>query len=136
MRGVGAGASGRGLVAAGALLALAGVAAGAFGAHVLRGRLPAEAMVVYDTAVQYHLYHALATVVAGLAQRAWPAAGWPRLAGGAFVVGVGLFSGSLYLLALGAPRGIGAVTPLGGLAFMAGWLLAAGGAWRVASASS
>lgn len=135
MRSTGVGASGAGVVLAGALLALAGVAAGAFGAHALRGRLPADSLVVYHTAVHYHLYHALAMVVAGLAQRAWPAARWPLVAGSAFGAGVVLFSGSLYLLALGGMGGIGVLTPLGGLAFMAGWLVMAGGAWRARSAS-
>ncbi len=110
-------------VVAGILAAL-GVGAGAFGAHALRGRLDAGALATFETAVRYHLIHAVAAVLA--ADRAERSPG--PLAGRAaslFAAGILLFSGSLYALALGGPRLLGAITPLGGLAFISGWLLLA-----------
>lgn len=99
-----------------------GVALGAFGAHALKNRLAPAMLEVWQTAVLYQLVHALAALVAGLLL--WQGAGNPaRWAGGLFLLGILLFSGSLYLLALDAPRWLGPVTPVGGLAFLAGWLL-------------
>lgn len=111
-------------IAAGVLAGL-GVVAGAFGAHALRGRLEPASLVTFETAARYQLIHALAAAFA--ADRAGrsesPAA---ARASGVFLAGVLLFSGSLYVLAMGGPRLAGAITPVGGLAFMAGWgLLAA-----------
>jgi uncharacterized membrane protein YgdD (TMEM256/DUF423 family) len=107
--------------ALGALSAFVSVAAGAFGAHALRAQLTPEYLAVFETAARYQMYHAL-----GLLAVAWAAARWPgqlRLwAGWLFVVGTVLFSGSLYLLALTGIRWLGAITPLGGAAFLAGWL--------------
>ncbi|MBL6750014.1 MAG: DUF423 domain-containing protein [Nevskia sp.] len=108
------------------LLALGGasgflaVAFGAFGAHVLRARLGADALAIYRTAVEYHFYHALALLGVGLWALLRPA---PALsvAGSCFAAGTLLFSGSLYALALSGERWLGAVTPLGGLLFLAGW---------------
>lgn len=115
--------------AAGALLAFAGVAAGAFGAHALRSRLPAESLAVFETGVRYHLVHALALLAV-----AWICTQWPgraaRASGVLFILGIVLFSGSLYLLVLTGQRGLGAVTPIGGLCLLAGWLALAGSAWR------
>lgn len=104
----------------GAVFALIGVAAGAFGAHGLQGRVPAERLVTFETAVRYQMYHAFALMMIALAAARWPgpllqAAGW------LFVTGILIFAGTLYGLTLGAPRWFGAVTPLGGLAFLAGW---------------
>ena len=91
---------------------------GAFGAHALRGVLDARGAELWHTAVNYHAWHALAlAVVAGLGRGRSG-----RVAMAAFVVGIVLFSGSLYALALGAPRWVGIITPFGGLAFVAGWL--------------
>jgi uncharacterized membrane protein YgdD (TMEM256/DUF423 family) len=91
---------------------------GAFGAHALRGVLDARGSELWHTAVNYHAWHALAlAVAAGLG-----CGRSGRVAMAAFVVGIVLFSGSLYALALGAPRWIGIITPFGGLAFVAGWL--------------
>ena len=105
----------------GALSALISVAAGAFGAHGLRDSLPGDFLSVFETAARYQMYHAL-----GLLAVAWAAehraAALPRLAGWCFVAGTVLFSGSLYALALTGIRSLGAVTPLGGVAFMIGWL--------------
>ena len=108
---------GSGLVLA-ALLGFAGVALGAFGAHGLKEHLSVERMATWNTAVLYHLVHALAL----LATAALPVAGGVvRVARWAFALGVLLFSGSLYLLALTDVRGFGAVTPFGGAAFLVGW---------------
>jgi len=108
----------RGLLLAAALLGAAGVALGAFGAHGLRARLDARGLEVWETAVRYHLVHAVALLALALS----PYAAQLRTAGWLFAAGIALFSGSLYALALGGPRLLGPVTPLGGLALVAGWL--------------
>jgi uncharacterized membrane protein YgdD (TMEM256/DUF423 family) len=105
---------------AGAVAGLIAVAFGAFGAHGLRGRLTPDMLAVFETGVRYHMYHALALLLtAALAPRldgrAIVAAGW------CFVAGIVLFSGSLYLLAVTGIRALGVVTPVGGVAFLAGW---------------
>lgn len=102
---------------------LVAVALGAFGAHGLKGRLDEAALSAYQTAVQYQFYHALALLAVGLlTQRLGER---PLLSASAFcfMLGMVLFSGSLYVLALGGPRWLGPITPLGGLAFMVAWLL-------------
>jgi len=114
----------------GALLAFLAVALGAFGAHALKGRLSADDAAIWQTAVQYHGWHALALLACGLVLQARPDAGAVVVAAWLFVAGVALFGGSLYALALGAPRWIVAVTPIGGVAFLAGWAAFAWGAWR------
>ncbi len=98
------------------------VALGAFGAHGLKSRLSATRLENYETAARYQMYHALALLAAFFAARQWPASALPAFAGWLFVAGTLLFSGSLYLLALTNERRWGAVTPLGGLAFIAGWV--------------
>jgi len=108
----------RGLLLAAALLGAAGVALGAFGAHGLRARLDARGLEVWETAVRYHVVHAVALLALALS----PYAAQLRMAGWLFAAGIALFSGSLYALALGGPRWLGPVTPLGGLALLAGWL--------------
>lgn len=113
----------------GALSAFVTVAAGAFGAHALRARLGPDLLAVFETAARYQMYHALALIAVGWALTRW-AAPQLRAAGWLFVAGTILFSGSLYLLALTGVRGLGAITPLGGLCFLAGWLLLAIGVWR------
>jgi uncharacterized membrane protein YgdD (TMEM256/DUF423 family) len=120
---------GRLFMTLGALSGFLTVAAGAFGAHALRQRLAPELLAVYQTGAQYQMYHALALLAVGLlapklASPALSAAGW------LFVAGTALFSGSLYVLALTGVRTLGAVTPLGGLAFLAGWLALAWAAFR------
>jgi uncharacterized membrane protein YgdD (TMEM256/DUF423 family) len=107
--------------AAGALSALISVAAGAFGAHALRGRLSADYLAVFETAARYQMYHAVGLIVVAWAMVHWPGA-LPRWAGWLFLAGTLLFSGSLYALALTGVRWLGAITPLGGVAFLAGWL--------------
>jgi uncharacterized membrane protein YgdD (TMEM256/DUF423 family) len=125
----------------GAILGALAVVAGAFGAHGLRERLSAEALEWWQTAAHYHLVHALVLVVVGvLADRAAARAGPTEestglssralsIAGTGLVVGVALFSGSLYALALTGARWLGAVTPFGGLALIAGWAALAAAAW-------
>ena len=115
----------------GSALMFLGVAAGAFGAHGLAPyfeRFP-DLEGTYDTAVRYHLIHGLALVAAAVVAGQWPGP-LPAWAGYLFLGGVLLFSGSLYLLVFTRIRWLGAITPLGGLAFLAGWLLLAVAAWR------
>jgi len=114
---------------AGALLAFAAVAAGAFGAHALKSRLAADALAVFETAVRYHLVHALALFVVAWASTQWPGR-TTQTSGWLFIAGIVLFSGSLYLLALTGQRGFGVITPVGGLCLLAGWLALAWSAWR------
>lgn len=114
----------------GAALAFAAVALGAFGAHALKARLGPDMAQVWQTAVQYHGWHALALVAAGLLLLHRPEAAALAVAAWLFVAGVVLFSGSLYLLALTGTRSLGAVTPFGGAALLAGWLAFAWAAWK------
>jgi uncharacterized membrane protein YgdD (TMEM256/DUF423 family) len=107
--------------ALGSASALVAVAAGAFGAHGLRARLSPDLLAVFETGARYQMYHALALLAAAWALTRWPGS-WPVRAGWLFVVGTLLFSGSLYALALSGVRWLGAVTPFGGVAFLAGWL--------------
>jgi uncharacterized membrane protein YgdD (TMEM256/DUF423 family) len=109
----------------GALAGVVGVALGAFGAHGLEGRLSPEMLDVFETAVRYHLYHALALVATAAILARLPSSRLVAAAGWAFLAGIVLFSGSLYLLALTGARGLGAITPLGGIAFLVGWALLA-----------
>lgn len=106
------------------------VGLGAFGAHGLEGRLTAEMLETYETAVRYQFYHTLALVAVVLVMRRWPASRLPVAAGWLFLAGIAVFSGSLYLLVLTNVRWLGAITPIGGVAFIAGWLLLASTAWR------
>ena len=110
-----------------------GVALGAFAAHALKARLAPDMLAVFETGARYQMYHAFALVAA-----AWGWARWQRraftIAGVLFVAGILLFSGSLYLLALTGTRGLGMITPLGGVALLAGWLMLGWGAWRAGRA--
>lgn len=106
---------------AGAVLCGVGVALGAFGAHGLRDRLSADLLATYQTGVQYHFIHALALFAVAWASDRWPGP-WVGAAGWLFVAGVVIFSGSLYLLAVTGIRWLGAITPIGGLCFIAGWV--------------
>ena len=101
------------------------VALGAFGAHALRGRLGPEQLETFKTGVNYQMSHALALLGVALVLPQWPNAGLVTLSGWLFVAGTLLFSGSLYLLTWTRVRAWGAVTPLGGVAFIAGWLVLA-----------
>ncbi len=116
------------LAVAGLLIALA-TALGAFGAHALKAHLPQDKLQVYETAVRYHFLHALGLLAIGVLLRSldgellrWSAA--------LVLAGIVLFSGSLYLLTFGASRLVGIMTPIGGLALIAGWILFAATVWR------
>ena len=113
----------------GAVSGFLAVALGAFAAHGLKGKLPPDLFDVFEVGARYHMYHALALVAVAWAATRWPgtavtAAGW------LFVAGTVLFSGSLYALALTGVRALGAITPLGGLCFLAGWAALAWAASR------
>jgi uncharacterized membrane protein YgdD (TMEM256/DUF423 family) len=111
----------------GAVSACIAVAAGAFGAHALKSRLPADMLAVFEVGARYQMYHALALLACAWAVTKWPgtlvsAAGW------LFILGTLLFSGSLYVLSLTGLRWLGAITPLGGIALLAGWICLAAAA--------
>lgn len=106
----------------GSLLAFVAVALGAFGAHALSATFAAGMADVYETGIRYQFYHALGLLAVAYAVSRWPGSLAP-VAGWLFVAGIVLFSGSLYLLSLTGVRVLGAITPLGGLCFLAGWLL-------------
>jgi uncharacterized membrane protein YgdD (TMEM256/DUF423 family) len=119
----------RGFGVLGAASAALAVAAGAFAAHALRAHLAPEPLAVFETGARYQMYHALALLAV-----AWAAGRWRsralRAAGWLFVAGTVLFSGSLYALALTGIGALGALTPVGGVAFLAGWGCLAAAAWR------
>lgn len=108
--------------ALGAAAAGLAVALGAFGAHGLRAAISADMLANFETGVRYHMYHALALLAVAFAVTRWPASSLPVAAGWLFVAGIVLFAGSLYVMALTGWRWLGAITPLGGVAFVAGWL--------------
>jgi uncharacterized membrane protein YgdD (TMEM256/DUF423 family) len=119
----------------GSITAGIAVAAGAFGAHALKGMLDASMLAVFETAVRYQMYHALGLCIVAWAVDRHPtqrfsAVGW------CFAAGIALFSGSLYVVALLDIRWVGVVTPLGGLAFIAGWGLLAWRTWRAMESKS
>jgi len=107
----------------GCIAALLAVAVGAFGAHALKARIAPELMPVYKTGVEYHFYHALGLILVGLAALHLRESAYLRGAGWAMLAGIVLFSGSLYLLALTGLGWLGAITPVGGAAFIAAWAL-------------
>ena len=113
----------------GAVSAFIAVAAGAFGSHALKTKLTPEMLAIFEIGVRYQLYHAFALIAC-----AWAAARWPgplvTASGWLFVAGTVIFSGSLYALALTGTRALGAVTPLGGVALLAGWVCLAAGVLR------
>jgi len=111
----------RGAAIAGALFGLTGVAAGAFGAHALRSRLDAGALAIFDTAVRYQLVHALALLGSAWAIQQWPGRS-AKTSAVLFAAGIVLFSGSLYALTLSGVALLGALTPVGGVLLLLGWL--------------
>lgn len=115
--------------AVGCLSAFLAVAAGAFGAHALEGRLAADRLETFELAARYQMYHALGLLAVAWATTRWPGAA-ATSAGWLFVAGTVVFCGTVYALGLGGPRWLGAITPLGGLSFLAGWLLLAWAALR------
>jgi uncharacterized membrane protein YgdD (TMEM256/DUF423 family) len=118
------------LISAGALACAVAVAAGAFGAHGLQGRLSARGLELWETAARYLVYGGVGTVLAGLVALHGPGRALPW-AGALLLAGAAVFSGTVFALALGGPRWLGAVTPLGGTLMILGFLLFAWGAWRL-----
>ena len=114
----------------GSLSAFLGVALGAFGAHGLKNKVTPDMLSVWETAVLYHLVHAIGLLLIGILCHLMPAVPLLRNAGWSILVGTLLFSGSLYVLVLTDTKPLGMITPLGGIAFLAGWLLLAMGAWQ------
>ena len=117
----------RTFAALGAVMAGLAVAAGAFGAHGLRDRLAPDMLAIFETGARYQMYHGLALVAVAWAVTRWPGV---ALAGWLFLAGIVVFSGSLYVLSLSGVRWLGAITPIGGLCFLAGWAVLAWAAWR------
>lgn len=119
-------------ISVGGLSGCLAVAAGAFAAHALRDRLAPDMLDVFQTGATYQMYHALALLAVGILLPRFSIGGssWLTAAGWLFVVGTLLFSGSLYALALTSTTWLGAITPLGGVAFLVGWLALAIGVWR------
>lgn len=113
-----------------ALNGLVAVALGAFGAHGLKQKLGADMLAVYQTGVQYHFYHTLALLAVAVLMLSVSHSNLLRWSGALFLIGIVIFSGSLYVLSVTGIRWLGAITPIGGVAFMAGWLLLALAAWR------
>lgn len=110
-------------LAAGGLAAFLAVALGAFGAHALRVRLSAEMLAVWHTGVEYHFFHALGLLAVGLLATQLPESALLKWSGWLMLAGIAAFSGSLYALALTGERWLGAITPFGGVAFLAAWAL-------------
>lgn len=115
-------------ISLGATFGFLGVAGGAFGAHALKAVLQPDMLQVFEVGIRYQLYHALALVAVGLVGRDMPRRPF-EIAAAAYVLGILLFSGSLYMMALSGIRWIGAVTPLGGVSCLVGWASLAYGAW-------
>ena len=113
-----------------AFLAALAVVFGAFGAHGLKAKLSPEMLAVFQTAVQYHMWHALGLGLVALAALHWPQLNGLRWAGLLMIVGIILFSGSLYALALTNIKMLGAITPFGGLAFIVAWIVFAFAIWK------
>ncbi|WNS46469.1 DUF423 domain-containing protein [Paenibacillus sp. MMS20-IR301] len=121
-------------VAWGAVLAMLSVGIGAFGAHMLKSVISEDYLKVYETGVQYHMVHALALILLGLAAGQWGESMRLRWAGRLIAAGIILFSGSLYVLSTSGIKILGAITPLGGVCFIAGWIFFAAEAFSRKSA--
>ena len=117
------------IIAAGAVNMLLAVACGAFGAHALKSMLTSDMLAIWQTAVHYQMVHALGLIAIGILLPRGNAR-WLQRAAMLMLAGMVIFSGSLYLLALSGQRWLGAITPLGGLAFLAAWAMLAWGSWR------
>ncbi|MGA9405655.1 MAG: DUF423 domain-containing protein [Bacteroidota bacterium] len=113
----------------GCVFSFLGVAFGAFGAHALKQRLSPEMLQIFEVGVRYQMYHAIALFIVAWALHSWNIAG-AVISGWWFIAGIVLFSGSLYVLALSGIKWLGAVTPLGGLSFLIGWLWLAWSVWK------
>lgn len=117
----------------GALHAMLAVAIGAFGAHALEETLSAEMLDIYHTGAQYHFLHALGLLAIAFAADKFPGSAAITWSGRFIFAGIVVFSGSLYVLSLSGITWLGAITPIGGVSFIIGWLLAAKGVWSMAS---
>lgn len=106
------------------------VALGAFGAHALKNRLDSHYLEVWSTAVSYQMYHSLALFLVAVLMMKWPQTPLLNFSGYGFCIGVVIFSGSLYVLCLTGTKWLGAITPIGGVAFLVGWACLAYAAWR------
>lgn len=115
---------------AAAIYGLLGVVLGAFGAHALASRLTPDMQAIWHTAVEYQFYHALALLGLGVLLRVVGVNNWWNAAGICFCAGIFIFSGSLYVLAASGMRWLGAITPIGGVLLIAGWVLLLLGVWR------
>ncbi|MGQ3481145.1 DUF423 domain-containing protein [Paenibacillus sp. TY11] len=109
----------------GSIMMMLAVAIGAFGAHIVKARIDAEALAVYETGVKYHMIHAVGLLIIALAAGQWGPSTRLRWAARLLLTGIILFSGSLYVLSLTGIRVLGAITPLGGVCFIAGWIFLA-----------
>ncbi|MEO0457299.1 MAG: DUF423 domain-containing protein [Cyanobacteria bacterium P01_A01_bin.114] len=113
------------LIAIASILGALSVAGGAFGAHALKDRLTEKALATFETGIRYQMYHALALLLVGLLMQQQPESSGLANVGWAFILGVVIFSGSLYGVSLSGVKILGAVAPIGGVAFIAGWLMLA-----------
>ena len=116
-------------ILSGSLLAALAVIMGAFGAHSLKAHLSNEMLDVYKTAVDYHIYHALGLILVGLLPNSTSPSSLLAWAGSSMLMGILLFSGSLYILSITGIRWLGAIAPFGGTAFILGWILLASAVW-------
>ena len=107
----------------GAVFMALSVAIGAFGAHMLEGRISADELATFETGVHYHMIHGIAVIITGLAAGLFGESKKLFWAGVLFIVGIFIFSGSLYVLSLSGIKWLGAITPIGGVSFIAGWLV-------------
>lgn len=114
----------------GSINAFLSVALGAFGAHILKSRIPANMLANYETGVQYHMAHALGLILVAILADKLGQGGLITWAGWALFIGIIFFSGSLYVMALTGVRTLGAITPIGGMSFLTGWILLAVSSFR------
>jgi uncharacterized membrane protein YgdD (TMEM256/DUF423 family) len=126
----------RPLLLAAAVCGFTGVLAGTFGAHGLRELVAADLLAVFETGVRYHMLHAIALVGMAVLAGAWPSSRSILIAGWLITIGIIVFSGSLYALAITGERRLGMITPLGGAAFLAGWLAVFLAGWRATRPSA
>ena len=121
--------SARGILGSAGILLALGIVFGAVGTHIMRARLTPDLFAIYETAVRYHFYNALGLLGVGAVALSWDSS-WLRWSAWLIIAGIVLFSGALYLAALGAPRVIHMFPPFGGMAWIAGWLAFAVAVWR------
>jgi uncharacterized membrane protein YgdD (TMEM256/DUF423 family) len=118
------------LIITGAVSAALSVALGAFAAHGLKARLPQDILAVFQTGVQYQFYHSLGLILVGILVQLYKGSSLLSAAGLLMAAGILLFSGSLYVISTTGIRSLGIITPIGGVAFIAAWLMLAIGIWR------